>query len=261
MKFNISIFALMLAATSLLYTGCKKDEEPTPVDEDHHAGAGTLRINMVPVFGDSLLELGTESYVTANSDTLTVNMFKFYISNIVLTDDAGGTYAVPDGYYLINAANTSSQTITINDVPGGHYNNITFLVGVDSVRNVSGAQTGALDPANGMFWTWSSGYIMAKLEGTSPQSNSSMDGVTYHIGGFSGANSGLRTVSVPLTTNASVTTTGNPLVTISCDAGEWFDAPNIIDISTTSFTMSPGATSVMIADNYSGMFTLTSVQN
>lgn len=261
MKFRFSILALMLAAGSIFYTGCKKDEAPAPEEEDHHAGTGTMRINMVPMFGDSLLELSSENYVTANNDTIMVNMFKFYVSNIVLTDASGGTYAVPDSYYLINAANPSSQTITLNDIPGGHYTNITFLVGVDSTRNVSGAQTGALDPANGMFWTWSSGYIMAKLEGTSPQSNSSMNGVTYHIGGFTGATSGLRTVSVPLTTNASVSSTGNPLVTVSCDAGEWFDSPNIIDISTTSFTMSPGTTSMMIADNYSGMFTLESVQN
>jgi hypothetical protein len=261
MKFKFSITALLLAIGSIFYTGCKKDEAPAPEEPDHHEGTGSLRINMVPMFGDSLLELSNESYVTANGDTLTVNMFKFYVSNIVLTDNAGGTYEVPDSYYLINAANTASQTIAIYDIPGGHYTNITFLVGVDSARNVSGAQDGALDPSNGMFWTWSSGYIMAKLEGTSPQSNASLNAVTYHIGGFSGATSGLRTVSVPLTTNASVSSHGNPLVTITCDAAQWFSSPNIIDISTDSYTMMPGTLSVMIADNYMDMFTLTSVQN
>jgi hypothetical protein len=48
---------------------------------------------------------------------------------------------------------------------------IRFLLGVDSARNVSGIQTGALDPARGMFWTWNSGYVMAKIEGSSPSAH------------------------------------------------------------------------------------------
>lgn len=260
MRSIFSISALLLTAFCISFTACKKDEVP-PGDTDDHSGTGSLRVNMVPVFGDSLLDLNTEAYVTANGDTLTVSMFKFYVSNIVLTDDEGGTYAVPESYFLVNAADPSSQMLTLSDIPGGHYTNITFLIGVDSARNVSGTQSGALDPSHGMFWTWSSGYIMAKLEGTSPQSTASMNAVTYHIGGFSGANSGLRTVSIPLSTSASVTTSGNPLVTIEADAAQWFDAPNVIDIATHSGTMMPGALSVMMADNYSGMFQLISVQN
>lgn len=251
----------MLTALCLSFAACKKDEVPPDDTDDHHGGTGTLRLNMIPVFGDSLLELGTEAYVTANGDTLTVDMFKFYVSNVVLTDAGGHTHAVPESYFLVNAADPSSQMITLNDIPGGHYTSITFLIGVDSARNVSGTQTGALDPAYGMFWTWSTGYIMAKLEGTSPQSTASMNDVTYHVGGFSGPYSGLRTVTIPLTTNASVTTSGNPLVTIEADAGQWFDAPNVIDIGTNPGTMMPGALSVMIADNYTGMFQLISVQN
>ena len=54
-------------------------------------------------------------------------------------------------------------------MPAGNYNSLSFLLGVDSMHNVSGAQTGALDPANDMFWTWNSGYVMAKMEGASPR--------------------------------------------------------------------------------------------
>jgi len=35
-----------------------------------------------------------------------------------------------------------------------------------------------------MFWTWNSGYIMAKLEGTSPVSSQPNNKFEYHIGGF-----------------------------------------------------------------------------
>ena len=42
-------------------------------------------------------------------------------------------------------------------------------LGVDSLRNVTGVQTGALDPAMDMYWTWNTGYVMAKLEAAAQQ--------------------------------------------------------------------------------------------
>ena len=53
-------------------------------------------------------------------------------------------------------------------LPEGDYTELQFLLGVDSLHNVSGAQTDDLDPAKDMFWTWNSGYVMAKMEGNSP---------------------------------------------------------------------------------------------
>ncbi len=61
-----------------------------------------------------------------------------------------------------------------------------FLLGVDSLHNVSGAQTDALDPAKDMFWTWNTGYVMAKLEGNSPSSALVNNKYEFHVGGFSG---------------------------------------------------------------------------
>jgi hypothetical protein len=65
------------------------------------------------------------------------------------------------------------------NVPAGTYTGMYLTMGVDSARNVSGAQEGALDPANGMFWSWTSGYIMIKAEGLSPQGAGGS--FTYHL--------------------------------------------------------------------------------
>lgn len=259
MKKNIFLVAAVSLFATAFLSSCKKDDPGTP--EPPAAQTGSMQMRFVPMFGDSLLELNTENYVTANSDTLTVSAFKFYVSNIVLTNSDGGHVTIADSYYLVNTADAASQAITLNNVPVGNYTQVSYLIGIDSTRNVSGAQTGALDPSHGMFWTWNSGYIMAKLEGTSPQSNSSMNMVMLHIGGFSGPNSALRTVTLPLSTHAAVTASRTPVVTLSADASEWFAAPNVIDLSVNSTTMMPGALSVMIANNYSDMFALVSVQN
>ncbi|MBK9581192.1 MAG: hypothetical protein IPO48_04510 [Saprospiraceae bacterium] len=63
---------------------------------------------------------------------------------------------------------------------------VELMFGVDSTRCSSGAQTGALDPAKGLFWSWSSGYIMVKAEGNAP---TAADGsFAFHLGGFKGVN-------------------------------------------------------------------------
>lgn len=55
-------------------------------------------------------------------------------------------------YFLIDASDAGSTTIALQALPG-KYDQVAFTIGVDSIRNISGAQTGALDPGKGMFWT------------------------------------------------------------------------------------------------------------
>ena len=64
-------------------------------------------------------------------------------------------------YHLVNQAIDSSLSFTIS-LAANKYDSVGFLLGVDSAGNTSGAQTGALDPLNDMFWTWNTGYVMEK---------------------------------------------------------------------------------------------------
>src|SRR5690606_18580217 len=88
-------------------------------------------------------------------------------------------------------------TLDIDNVPAGYYVEIQYTMGVDSEKNVSGAQVGALSLSNGMFWDWNSGYIMLKAEGYSPQAEN--NGFAFHLGGFSGADNIVTTKPTILT--------------------------------------------------------------
>jgi NaMN:DMB phosphoribosyltransferase len=134
------------------------------------------------------------------------------------------------------------------------------MIGVDSTHNVSGAQTGALDPANGMFWSWNTGYIMAKMEGTSPQSTANDNSFIFHIGGFSGANSGVRNVTLTFPAPLIIAKDNTSTAYLHADALAWF-SPNTIDLATLHFLMSVNADSKKIADNYANMFAADSVKN
>ena len=238
----------------LALAGCKKDEVAAP---------STVSLEFEQTVGDDPLVLDTKTYTTPAGDQFKVNIFRQYISNIVFTKTDGSTYAVPESYYLLDAYISDSQHLTLNGVPEGDYKGITFTIGVDSTRNVSGAQKGALDPSNNMFWAWDTGYIYTKLEGTSPQARhaagATEGGLVFHIGGFKKPNNAIRTVSpaFPSGTTLLVRAGHNPEIHLNVDLLKMFSGPNTIRFSALSDIMSAGPNAVLVANNYAaGMFSV-----
>ena len=204
--------------------------------------------------------IGKEELVLGNAtkniwgENMTVQKFKYYVSNFSLTDVSGKSVALPVQFFLIDEADSASKTITLT-IPDIAFNKIEFLLGVDSMRNVSGIQTGALDPAKGMFWTWNSGYIMAKLEGSSALAATAGHRFTYHVGGFKKETNTSRLITLPLST------TGNPVqeINVSTDINRWFKGNSVLSIADTPICHSPGALAMKIADNYRDMFSINAV--
>jgi hypothetical protein len=199
-------------------------------------------------FGSERLQPEQSFYLNEN-DTLVINRFKYYISHIQLIDLTGKTIVPENQYYLIDIADEKSTAIQLS-VPESRYTGIRFLIGVDSIHNVSGVQTGALDPLHGMFWTWNSGYIMAKLEGKASSSMIAGKQFTYHIGGFRRHHNTTRLIELqaPVFTDS---------LTIIANAATWF---NGIHIAKEPVCHSPGGLAVRFADNYSKMFSIQSKQ-
>jgi hypothetical protein len=177
---HFQILILAFLALTLTLSSCKKD------DTTEELKAGTVVLDFDHVFGPDQLEFSLNKEFTHPllGEKMNFNIFQYYVSNVRLKKADGSWHTVPESYYLLDLSKTDGNKIEIDNVPGGEYTDIELLYGVDSTRNVSGAQTGALDPANGMFWSWNSGYIMVKAEGTSP--NSATGTFTFHLGGFKG---------------------------------------------------------------------------
>ena len=165
-----------------------------------------------------------------------------------------------ESYHLVDLANAESRELTLT-MNNGSYQQLEFTVGVDSIRNVSGAQTGALDPMLGMFWTWNSGYIFAKLEGQSPQSTALQQKFIYHIGGFRTGENALRKIVLNMPADKPIQLGKTKMVVIDVDLARWFDGAHKISIATAPALMTPGRQSLLIADNYATMFTLYNVIN
>ena len=219
-----------------------------------HLAKPQLMIAFRNVVDSQEMQLG-DTYKNPFNEDFTIRTFKYYISHIMLTYADGKTNVFRESH-LINEADSASKFIFIN-ASRNRLKSISFIIGVDSIYNVSGTQTGDLDPAKAMFWTWNSGYIMAKLEATSPVSTAPNNNATFHIGGFKAGQKTMRTITMNAPDSATKKAVSEIIIT--ANANKWFNAVHPLKIADNPVCTTPGKLSVMFADNYAEMFTLTSV--
>jgi hypothetical protein len=153
---NKFLSLLITAIVAVNFMSCE-DDKPTPPSNGGGGSttynAGDVSLEFQNIAGSVFLDAtGATNYVNATGETFNVELFKYYVSNVKLIKDDGTKYELPNTYFLIDANDTNSLKVNLANIPGGKYTGIEYLIGVDSTRNVSGSQTGALDPANGMFW-------------------------------------------------------------------------------------------------------------
>lgn len=232
----------------LLFTSCKKDQETESTSTTPTAPTGTVKLEMEHLFGEAAFALNTD-YTTNAGETLNFSNLRYYVSNIQFTKSDGTVWTQPESYYLVDLNSEEGNMLEISGVPAGTYTGIQLMIGVDSLRNVSGAQSGALAVSNNMFWSWNTGYIFAKIEGTSAQS--STGDFSYHLGGFSGSNKAQRTGSFafdPYTCNVSPSAT--PQIHLTLDVKQIFDnTDHPLSVATLNTVHMPGTDASMIATN------------
>lgn len=248
--FNNLLAITALSLLTITFTSCSKNNDTEP----NVQGTGKVVVEFENMVGDADLELNSKTYKNSHGDDFTVSMFKYYVSNISLVKADGSKFKIPESYLLIDAENEASHLQTLENIPAGDYTAISFTIGVDSARNYAGAQTGALDPLNDMFWTWDSGYIYVKFEGTSPQSTAANHKLTFHIGGAKAPNNTVRTTTQTFNGDVlRVRSNSKPQIHLAADVSALFFGPTIINFATLNFTMG-GANSVLVANNYKDSF-------
>ncbi|GAA4458019.1 MbnP family protein [Rurimicrobium arvi] len=253
MNLKNSIALLTLAAAAGL-SSCKK-EEPTTI-----TNPGPVTLNFSNKIDSNNLVLDTKWYQNANGDSFTVSKFNYYITNVTLLGAYNtADFAEKDSYHLIeHSSDGSKMSISLGSVPAGTYEGISFMIGVDSLHNVSGAQGGDLDPALGNFWSWTSGYIMLKFEGNSPQAPTTAGQLMFHCGGFSGADNVLKTVKLQLPNPIYTGDNNTPKINLTANVAQLFRSPNKIDFAVTTTIHMPGPAARAMADNYATMFYVSS---
>lgn len=256
---------LFLLFVPLVFASCRKKALPqpnNPTDKQKpidSSGPGTVQLRLHPMVDNDSLELNrTAPYKAPNGEEYVVTTFNYYVSHIVFIDAAGNRFEEPESYHLVRANEPASQIIAIDKVPEGRYKTVEFLIGVDSARNVSGAQDGDLRPELGMFWSWKTGYIMAKMEGLLQPSGSLLE---YHIAGFSSTTGGIRKVTITISSDAVVTRNKATKIDLKANLNSWFYFPNFAGFNNNPSITSVNLSSTLMANNYANMFSLMQVVN
>ncbi len=201
------------------------------------------------------LVLSDSNYINAFAESYSITRLKYYISNISLA--AKTTIDWGNSVFLVDAS--VKDTIKMPALPGV-YSKLIFSLGVDSLLNCSGAQAGALDPLNGMFWTWNSGYVFFKLEGFSASSTADLHRIEHHIGGYRGPYKAERKIVLQLNEPLVVNENSRHTINIQVNLDAYWQGINEIKIADHALVMIPGELAKKSADNFPAMFSIISIQ-
>ncbi|HQS23085.1 MAG TPA: hypothetical protein PLC18_00620 [Sediminibacterium sp.] len=190
------------------------------------------------------------SYSNSAGEMVQIHRFMFYTTKWKLITASNDTINLSNEHFLINIEKELSMVLPFPKLANA--TKLIFDIGVDSILNTTGIQTGILDPALGMFWTWRTGYIMAKLHGVSPQAKTAGNRFSYEVGGFQSPFNSVRTIELELPTQHQKS---KPLI-IKTDLAKWFSGKHIIQIGTTPNCHNAGKLAMQLADNYSSMFSM-----
>lgn len=241
----LKILTLLTLFASATMVGCKNDDdEPIVVQK---TSSFTMNFNHVWGMTNSPFVMNQMIKHPMTGDSMEFTTFKYYISNVKLQDANGNWWSEDNSYHLIDVSTEEGRQFTVANVPTGQYTAIRYTHGVDSVRNFSGAQEGALSILNQMFWSWNTGYIMVKAEGNSPQAK--MGEFKFHLGGFEGKNNVVTNKlnefgSTPLL----IAEGSSPTVNMSVNPARlWHTVGTMTNKQT--IIMMPGDTAKIMADN------------
>lgn len=223
MKTVFSIFILVLC--------CFQGNAQSKID--------TLSINFKLKFNNEPLAYHKQ-YITSNRDTLAIESFKCYISSIQIYYTDNTIFKQKASYHLLDLENPSSFIIPITKENDKLISKVTFNIGTDSLTNTSGALNGDLDPINGMYWAWQSGYINLKIEGKSPSCKTRKNEFHFHIGGYRNPFTTMRKIELIYDKKANQ-------INIGMDLNKFFAN---IKLAETNSIMIPGELAMKLA-NYS----------
>ena len=247
-SFRYTRIFLFLPAIFLLITGMfsfsTRDKNIVAVPPAKH---DTLVIHVMHMAGGRPFNPDS-TYTNQSGETYRVTKWKYYLSNFRLDGKR-----VPDTYFLVNAFDPQDIVLPMRDEK---LKTISFLIGVDSARNNSGAQTGALDPMNDMFWTWNSGYVMFKLEGSSASSTGDLKRIEHHLGGYEGPYKAMRMITLNLPEKLKSKESGIIHLTLEVNLDAYWGGEQPLRIADHPLITTKGTLASQAADHLPAMFSI-----
>ena len=217
------------------------------------AEAQSFALRFQPVFQQKNVVLDTPLR-TAAGDSLALHTLRLYLCNFVFLKNGTSVWAENNSHHLLDLEDMSTLALRFEMPAGAGFDEVKFDLGVDSLTNVSGALGGDLDPTKGMYWTWQSGYINAKIEGFFGRSTARNREFQFHLGGYLPPFRAVQTVKVGRVSNPSDLRNTNPSdLRIDFDLTPFFEK---IDWAKRHSIMSPSAEAVRLSEVLAESFSI-----
>jgi hypothetical protein len=210
----------------------------------HSNAQESFLLRFMPVFNETHVVSTPCMLVSEGADTILLTEFQFYLHDIRLYSNGVEFFSSANNHFLMDAKDARSMSIEFPVSQKDDLDEISFMIGVDSLMQSSGAHSGALDPIWGMYWTWQSGYINWKLE-AEYKGEEKKDSITWHVGGYRLPFNTIRCVKLPVIKN---------------DAGELiieFELEQLLSVKNRakdSTIMSPSKQAMTLADVFQTCF-------
>jgi hypothetical protein len=146
-------------------------------------------------------QITLEKYYLLGKDSLIFHELKLYLSDFQFEKETRKQVLV--GPRFIDLEDSNSLHL-FPDFPVDEYQSLRFHFGLDSSYHVSESVDGALNPMNGMYWAWNSGYIQFKCTGTSSSFSSTDNTFEYHLGGYRQPFETLESIQIPIKGNTLI---------------------------------------------------------
>lgn len=159
------------------------------------------QLRFAPTYAGQALEVG-RAYKLGNGEEVVFESLRFYISDIQVEGAGDQPLAVGGKYHLMDIEDPKSLEVALDLPTGNGLDALSFSLGIDPATQQAGAMGGDLDPANGMYWAWQSGYIHFKLEGSTAACPARNHKFQFHLGGFMEPNNSVQTIRLPFHPNA-----------------------------------------------------------
>jgi hypothetical protein len=176
MKSNL--FSSIAFISFICLSSCVKTKSPI----DNVPKPGVVKVFFNSLANGNTIELGkTPNYTNNLGQKFSVNILKYYISQIRLKDDKGNEINLGN-YTLINEdVDAPKRVESATNFPAGNYTSVTFNFGLDKQTNGLPLATGDLDHSYGMWWGEAK-YLFLKHEGDFINNANVKNSLIYHVG-------------------------------------------------------------------------------
>jgi hypothetical protein len=225
--------------------GCKDDDDdeygPPQPETGYWPVRLSFRVDNLPLLFDTVL------YTNAAGNIYSVHQLQFYLSAFEFTDVSGQKFK-SDTVIYADARDLQTLSFDLKGIPAGSYTGVSFMVGMDSVHNVSNCLPANMVNMN-MGWPepMGGGYHFLKLEGIF-EDGGNVFGYAMHLG--------TCPYAVPVILNRALNH-GSVADTLqlSMNINEWFANPNVFDFNSgNNYTMGNDTAMAKLSANGTDIF-------